>query len=196
MDFGMDLWSLVQLLDTKKVFGSQHRSVSDCGVQTLIVLTYRHRPELQLFSYRSLMSLVRYFFVIVAGGGGGFWLGVNQPKPFIWSNSSVHHSEKGNLNNKQPTIEKRHKISISPRRAAQLLKGAFSLHRASGPPPTRDSRRTSYPLKWSEKASSGTPRTRDRLSPRDKMSTTSDSATNQIVFHGVPSNVHSFPVSY
>jgi len=36
----------------------------------------------------------------------------------------------------------------------------------------------------------------DRLSPRDKMGTSSDSSINQMVFHGVPSNVHSFPVSY
>jgi len=85
-------------------------------------------------------------------------------------------------------------------RPFKTLRGAFSLHRASGPPRAGRSRRTSYPQKWSEKASSGPPRTlsrtSDRLSPRDKMSITSDSSTNQMVFHGVPSNVHSFPVPY
>ena len=57
-------------------------------------------------------------------------------------------------------------------------------------PDARDER------KWSEEASSGPPRMSDRLSPRDKMNTTSDSSTNQMFFHGVPSNVHSFLVSY
>ena len=45
------------------------------------------------------------------------------------------------------------------------------------------------PQKWSKKASSDRPwvlsRTFDRLSPRDKLGPTSDSSTNQMVFHGV-----------
>jgi len=40
------------------------------------------------------------------------------------------------------------------------------------------------------------PRTSDSLSPRGKMCPTSDSSTNQMVFRGVPSNNHSFPVSH
>jgi len=91
-------------------------------------------------------------------------------------------------------------MELPPLWTIDQSKGAFSLHRASDPPRTGRSRRTFYPQKWSEKASSGTPRTLsrtpNRLSPRDKMSRTSDSSTNQMVFHGVTSNVHSFPVSY
>jgi len=53
------------------------------------------------------------------------------------------------------------------------------------------------PQKWNEKASSDRPwmlsRTSDHFSPRDKMSSTSDSSTNQIVFHGVPSNEQCAP---
>jgi len=79
-------------------------------------------------------------------------------------------------------------------------KGAFSLHWGSGPPRTGRSRRTSYPQKWSKTASLGPPWTLswtpDRFSPRDKMSTTFDSSINQMAFHGVPSNVHSFPASF
>jgi len=41
-------------------------------------------------------------------------------------------------------------------------KGGFSLHWASGPPRTGRSGWTSYPKKWSEKASSGPPRTFSR----------------------------------
>jgi len=54
------------------------------------------------------------------------------------------------------------------------------------------------PQKWSEKASSDrcSLGPSDRLSPRDKMSMTSDSSTNQMVFHGVSSDVHSFRISH
>jgi len=47
------------------------------------------------------------------------------------------------------------------------------------------------PQKWSERASSDRSRMPDRLSLR-QMSPTSGSSTNPMVFHGVPSNDHSF----
>jgi len=78
----------------------------------------------------------------------------------------------------------------------ESVKVLFHSIRTSGPPQTGRLRWTPYPQKWSEKASSGPPRMSVHLSPRDKMSTKTDSSTNQMVFHGVPSNVHSFPVSY
>ena len=65
-------------------------------------------------------------------------------------------------------------------------------------PDARDERPT--PQKWSEKSLSDRPRTlsrtSDRLSPGDKMSPMLDSLTNEMVFHEVPSNVHSFSVSH
>jgi len=75
------------------------------------------------------------------------------------------------------------------------VKVLFHSIRTSGPRTGR-SRRASYPQKRSKKASSGPPLTSGDLSPRDKMSTTPGSSTNQMVLHGVPSNVHSFPVLY
>jgi len=81
-----------------------------------------------------------------------------------------------------------------------MANGAFSLHWTSSLPRTGRSRRTSDPLKWNETASSDRPRmlsrTSDCLSPRDKMSLTYDSSTNQIIFRRVPSNIQSFPVAH
>jgi len=74
--------------------------------------------------------------------------------------------------------------------------GGCSLHRTAGAPQTG----RLNPQKWSEKASSDRPqtlsRTSDHLSPRDKMSSTYDPSTNQMVSHGVPNNVLAFPVSH
>jgi len=54
------------------------------------------------------------------------------------------------------------------------------------------------PQKWSEKVSSDQPRTPEHLSPRDKLRSVLDvQLINQLnCLHGLPSNFHSFPVSY
>jgi len=81
-------------------------------------------------------------------------------------------------------------------------KGAFLLHRASGPLRTGPSRQTSDPLEMERKGlvqSALDVGVRPFVSQRQNeadLPQTSNSSTNQMVFHGVPSNVHSFSVSH
>jgi len=88
----------------------------------------------------------------------------------------------------------------APPLAALICYGVFSLHRAADRPQTRRLRRASDPPKMEWKglirSASGTQASVSQRQNKSDRPRTSDSSTNQIVFHGLPSNVHSFPVMY